>query len=110
MVSTFIIVFLGMLLGNIIAVLFPYFRKLSEGTIDKFDFKYIYHLVLGVVWNGIFAILAKASAWQVPENAGSVLVVLFFAVFFGYGGNNAQKGGEKYWKLIKRLQNPNVIS
>ena len=102
MASTFFVVFLGMLLGNIIAVLLPYFRKLSEGKIEAFDFKYAYHLAIGVIWNGLFAILADATAWQVPDDTGSMIVVFLFAVLFGFGGNEAQKEGQKYYGMFRK--------
>ena len=83
--------------GSVLSQLLPYFRKVSEGKINSFDFKYAYNLGVAALWSSLLAI-PFYTTWSVPE--GDAFIVHLLALLFGYGGNKLQAEGMKYYKLF----------
>jgi hypothetical protein len=77
----------------------PYFRKLSEGSIEKFDFKYAYNTAISAFWSSILAIPVYTT-WEVPSGITDVAIVHIMALLFGFGGYKLQTEGLKYYKLL----------
>ena len=73
------------IIGSVLSQLLPYFRKVSEGKINSFDFKYAYNLGVAALWSSLLAI---------------PFIVHLLALLFGYGGNKLQAEGMKYYKLF----------
>ena len=95
-----IIMILGLLLGNIVAVILPYFRKLNEGKIEKFDIKYLYHSVGATVWQFIISIPLWLQ-WKAPSGF-TIVFAFIFAFAFGFGGKGFQA------EVLKYVQRANI--
>lgn len=87
----------AIIIGSVLSQLLPYFRKVSEGKVSSFDFKYAYNLGVAALWSSLLAI-PFYTTWSVPEGDGFIVHLL--ALLFGYGGNKLQAEGMKYYKLI----------
>ena len=87
----------AIIIGSVLSQLLPYFRKVSEGKISSFDFKYAYNLGVAALWSSLLAI-PFYTTWSVPE--GDAFIVHLLALLFGYGGNKLQAEGMKYYKLF----------
>ena len=94
-----IILLLVIALGNVVAVLLPYFRKLSEGKIESFDFVYVKQLIGGVL--GQFIVTVPLLSMATPSGFEGTLSTYIFAFFFGFGGNKAQLEATKYISYFK---------
>ncbi len=93
-------IILVMLLGNIVGTIVPYLRKLSEGKVTSFDYKYIGHLVGASLWQFILTV-PLLSVWSNPSGFEDVLSVHILAFFFGLGGYKAQLEATKYISYFK---------
>lgn len=87
----------AIIIGSVLSQLLPYFRKVSEGKVNSFDFKYAYNLGVAALWSSLLAI-PFYTTWSVPE--GDAFIVHLLALLFGYGGNKLQAEGMKYYKLF----------
>lgn len=88
---------LGILFGNALSVIIPYLRKLAEGKITAFDFKYLYSAVLATVWQSLLMAQVLID-WEAPSGATSILGYIM-AIAFGYGGKDFQ---EQVWKYFRK--------
>ena len=101
-----LIMILGILIGNALSVIIPYFRKLSEGKIESFDIKYLYHAVSSVVWQSIISIPLWIG-WESPSGI-SWLLAFILAIAFGFGGKDLQEQVYKYVKRTEKLTSQNT--
>lgn len=93
-------IILVMLLGNVLATIVPYLRKLSEGKIEGFDLKYVYHLLGASTWQFLLTV-PLLSVWSSPDGFTDILSVHILAFFFGIGGYKAQLEAEKYLSIFR---------
>lgn len=91
---------LAILLGTLASILIPYFRKLYEGKIEKFDWKYFWHLVVSTIWEFLLAITLYMD-WQPPTGFVNDIIILILAFCFGFGGTDFQKTIEKVFSWLK---------
>lgn len=89
-----LIMIVGIILGNVLSVVIPYFRKLAEGKISTFDIKYLYHAIVSVLWQTVIS-LPLWIGWESPEGI-SWLLTFILAVAFGFGGKDLQVQIMKY--------------
>lgn len=92
-------ILLALILGSILSQMLPYFRKVSEGTIESFDFQYAYKTLISAFWSSVLAIPVYTT-WEVPTGITDVVVVHLIALLFGFGGYKLQNEGLKYYRLI----------
>jgi len=85
---------LGILIGNALAVIIPYLRKLAEGKIKVFDYKYLYHAVISAVWQSAVSMPLWLD-WGSPSGISWVLSFIL-AIAFGFGGKDFQEQVLKY--------------
>ena len=100
-----LIMILGILIGNALSVIIPYFRKLSEGKIESFDIKYLYHAISSVVWQSVISIPLWIE-WESPSGISWLAFVL--AIVFGFGGKNFQEQVYKYFRRTEKLTSQNT--
>ncbi len=101
-----LIMILGILIGNALSVIIPYFRKLNEGKIESFDIKYLYHAVSAAVWQSVISIPLWVE-WESPSGV-SWLLAFVVAIAFGFGGKNFQEQVYKYIKKSPKLTTQNT--
>lgn len=89
------------ILGSVLSQMLPYFRKVAEGQIKEFDFKYAYNTLVSAFWASVLAIPVYAGTWTIPNGVGDTVIVHFLALLFGYGGQKLQLEGLKYIKFLK---------
>lgn len=103
------VILIATFLGVLTATLWPYFRKLWEGKIDKFDWKYFWHLVGTAAWTFLLDI-ATYSQWVAPaEFAFNDVLVYILAFTFGFGGNEAQKEMEKFLRYLWGMRQTEAV-
>lgn len=99
--ANLLLIFVATFVGLLLATLTPYFRKLNEGKIEKFDWKYFYHLIGTTIWTFTVNIVVYIE-WLPPDGLFESEVLLYLIAFiFGYGGNEAQKQLEKIVLALK---------
>ena len=89
------------ILGSVLSQILPYFRKVSEGKIKEFDFKYAYNTLVSAFWSSVLAIPVYAGTWTIPSGFSDTVIVHFLALLFGYGGQKLQLEGIKYINLFR---------
>ena len=90
---------IAILFGIALSVAIPYFRKLAEGKITSFDYKYLYTAIGTAIWQEL--LMARALIdWEAPEGV-TLFLALIMAVTFGYGGIPLQEQAYKYIKKEK---------
>ena len=72
----------GIFLGVIARVFFPWIRKLKQGKVKGFDVKYVYSAIGSVIF-GVIVTLLVFPSFQGAGSAGSTLES--FAIAFGFG-------------------------
>jgi len=87
------------IIGSVLSQMLPYFRKLSEGTIDSFDLKYAYNTLISAFWSSILAIPVYTT-WSPPSGVVDGFIIHIMALLFGFGGYKLQLEGLKYYKLL----------
>lgn len=92
-------ILITILIGSVASQMMPYFRKLSEGTVESFDFKYAYNLAIAALWQSLIA-LPVYTTWSAPEGIADVFIIHVMALLFGFGGYKLQLEGMKYYKLL----------
>ena len=95
-----LVLLLVMALGNVVAVLLPYFRKISEGKVKSFDFVYAKHLLGGVIGQFIVTV-PLLSMWTSPDGFTDTFSAYLLAFFFGFGGNKVQMDVQKYISFLR---------
>jgi hypothetical protein len=93
-------ILITILFGSVLSQVLPYFRKLSEGKINSFDWNYAYNLVVSSIWSSLLA-LPIYTTWTIPEGIGDAFAIHLLALLFGFGGYKLQLEGLKYYKMIK---------
>jgi len=89
------ILYFLMYLGLFANFLLPYLRKIHEGSIDKLDPKYLWHLAITASWQ--FVIMFPIyTQWTVPTGFVGDLAIMILVIAFGFGGPGMQKEAEKY--------------
>ena len=96
-----LIMVFGILLGNALSVIIPYFRKLSEGKVTSFDIKYVYHSIVSFFWQSVLTFPLWVE-WGIP-NGFSQGYAFVLAIAFGFGGESMQIQILKYIKRDKKL-------
>ena len=105
-----LIILVASFLGVLVATLWPYFRKLWEGKIDKFDWKYAYHLAVSAVWTFLLNFSVYYN-WVPPvEFIFSDVLIYLLAFAFGFGGNEVQKELEKFLRYLWDKQKVTVVA
>ena len=95
-------ILITILIGSVASQMMPYFRKLSEGTVESFDFKYAYNLAIAALWQSLIA-LPVYTTWSAPEGIADVFIIHVMALLFGFGGYKLQLEGMKYYKLFSSV-------
>lgn len=95
-------ILITIIVGSVLSQMMPYFRKLSEGSIEKFDFKYAYNTAISAFWSSLLAIPVYTT-WEVPSGITDVAIVHIMALLFGFGGYKLQTEGLKYYKLLSSV-------
>ena len=95
-------ILITILIGSVASQMMPYFRKLSEGTVESFDFKYAYNLAIAALWQSLIA-LPVYTTWSAPEGIADVFIIHVMALLFGFGGYKLQLEGMKYYKLFSNV-------
>jgi hypothetical protein len=85
-------ILLTILFGSVLSQVLPYFRKLSEGKINSFDWNYAYNLVVSSIWSSLLA-LPVYTTWTIPEGVGDTVAIHLLALLFGFGGYKLQLEG-----------------
>ena len=70
-------ILLTILFGSVLSQVLPYFRKLSEGKINSFDWNYAYNLVVSSIWSSLLA-LPVYTTWTIPEGVGDAVAMLMY--------------------------------
>lgn len=92
---------LGIVLGVALSVAIPYFRKLYEGKIESFDYKYLKQAVFAGIWSNAVSFQLWLD-WEQPDGI-SMVFAFILAMAFGYGGKDAQDQVYKYIKRTKAI-------
>lgn len=96
-----ILMILGIIVGNALSVIIPYFRKLSEGKIENFDRKYLWHGITSSLWQSVISVPLWLQ-WQPPADL-SIILAFLVAIAFGFGGKDFQEQVLKYIRKVEAV-------
>lgn len=97
-VLTELALYVGLLIGIAIKVAIPFIRKLSEGKVEKFEFKYIWMIIVTFFYS---IPITFAGVQNIDLTGISAGWVLFGAVFIGLG---LQWITEEVWRIVKNAK------